>query len=591
MMINSMEPNKNPHGASAVAEPVARHTHGTNLRTPSRFLAVWNEKITRPWMAPITPRRQHSLHPPWRPRHTWIRTEATVQLFLAQTAARIGSPRKDPGCSRDHRNGDSRTSTGKLRTSPRVGPSIASRWVNTLTTIDSTRGPFARGGLLFLSALGRGDRLRPGVQRGSEGFRGPQGDSGGLRGAEATQPDGGTCCRAPKAHYDRTMIPASRLSLLLLGVLTLASCAPQNADAPTGDSNPASPAEDPPPNVLTHEFGPIEHMQRSTHEWRLGPAPWIAGMVPLGIRLACSCAQGRLFIENAEGERREVFGRNVARAEVQPEETLIIQVEVRTDEREAVDQPVSLSQGELVLQPFGIAERRYTRIPMQFTFAIDTPVALTPVAHLNFGDVAHGQQFSVATALQTDVAERPIKFGPATCEDERFTVVLEQRDDGSARLNVTFKAATDAPYGPFGGVVEVETDFEDYVVRIPLSGAVTAVLAASPTGTVSFGPIEFASTASAFVRVSDFNTKRTLGFRVDSLVDSNDVDVSEAFTTRFEPVHGSTRSQRLVLEYLGGDKLSGPTFRGKLVLRCTDTSSREAVADTLELQVVAFEKR
>lgn len=315
--------------------------------------------------------------------------------------------------------------------------------------------------------------------------------------------------------------------------------------------------------VVEHDFGIVPHGQSAVHDFVLDPHALGEDLIPLGVRVDCRCARYEMLLRSADGREREANGQPLPQFAAGPDEKLVVRMRLETADKEAVDVPKTQSRGILVLQPAGATnpeERVFVQIVFQY--GIDAPVRLTPTAHVDFGNVPVCEQPVASTLLQSDLSERPIRFGPAQVDDPRVQARLEPVADGTL-LHLTLNP--EEAMGPFRTLVKIATDLEgDYLLAVPVSGRVIATLVAEPINKISLGMFDFATTQENFVNVTDHDRTRSPEFQVVRLLDHEGRDASRYFEVRLEPIDGDPRSTRVFAKYLGG--APPPSFRGELLL-------------------------
>ncbi len=336
--------------------------------------------------------------------------------------------------------------------------------------------------------------------------------------------------------------------LCLLGAAVL-GCGGEDPVAPIG------------PLVLRHDFGPIPHGQKPTHDFVLELPRSLGPLVPLNYLGDCTCSSHQLLIRDRNGGERVAPGYRLPQYAVGPEEQLVLRLTIDTSQKEAVDMEPITSRGSLVLQDPG-GHRPPVRVAVLFTYGIDSPVRLVPASHMDFGSLPRGRKLTIPTELHSDV-ERPIQFGPVHTTDERLAAVLSH--DGVTLLETTFTANPSDDPGTFHAMVTVETDLDGYRVQIPASGRVIPDITVEPMNKISLGRFDFSEPgAEHFVLITDHIRSREPGFAVHSLRDANGRDATQYFAVHVEPKDGDPHVAEVRVEYTGG--LKPPQFRGELIL-------------------------
>jgi hypothetical protein len=363
--------------------------------------------------------------------------------------------------------------------------------------------------------------------------------------------------RPPSARAHRAALGLRLAALSLL----VAGCR-QQPEPPARGSVPVQP----PPQFF--DFGTIDHGKAKEHDFVLDPIAVLGpGYYPAGTHVDCSCARTLLLLRDQDGNERPVESYNPASAP-KPGELLVVRTQVDTVHKEPVDRGPTDSRLLVVFQPTTArdASARVTW-PLNFRFAIDSPVRLRPYSVLDFERVPESQSAELLTTMTSDLPGRPIRFGPARCEDDRLQLSLEQRDD------ITFLHARLTPrageYGAFRLLVTIDTDLESgYRINLAAVGRIVPDLEAVPMAKLSLrADLRREQTAenaqSQYLLVTDHNTSRPAEFVVSSLVDADGKDARNCFDVTFEPVQGDPRTHRMRLRWIGQ---ADSEFRGEIVL-------------------------
>ncbi len=371
--------------------------------------------------------------------------------------------------------------------------------------------------------------------------------------------------------------PAAALACAVLGSGLLVACG-------GGDPAPAPDRRVLPD--LSWDYGTIPHGRAAEHDFVIDVRALGQDLTPLGVNADCSCARAKMLFVAADGAEREATGQPLPQFTARPGERLVVRLLVDTIHKEAVDLAPVDSRATLVLQSLQdrLGQDRVL-LPIRFRFGIDSPVRLRPFAALDFGRVPMSSRPTLPLAVTGDVAERPVRFGPARTSDPRLQVELQPTAEG-AELRITFVPGADARPGPFQALVTLGTDLADgYEVRVPTAGTLVPDLEATPMGKLSLGMVDVVagSPTEQFVLVTDHDRRRPPEFTVARLVDQAGTDASSHFAVRLEPVAGDPRSTRLWVRCTGG--LQPPGFRGQIVL------AKDAVAGPfLPIDLVAFHR-
>lgn len=353
------------------------------------------------------------------------------------------------------------------------------------------------------------------------------------------------------------------LAAAVLASVTLTSCQHE-------ERAPAVAAE---PVAVTHDFGTIPHGEERTVVLDLplpgDDGPWI----PLAFQRSCTCAKHRFLVVGPDGGDRIVHGVGLPDADdaVPDGGKLRMQLTIDTLDKEAADLEPVWTAGAVVLQKVGSSGIRRT-IPLRFRFGIDSPVTVTPVAHLDVGDVPRPIRFRQDLEIRGDDGplelQRPRVLEPAPGGGLREATDVHAsvtEHEGHWRLSVIVEPAESRPDGPFKVDVLVPTDPEgDYVLRLPVSGAVVPALQVSPPGWIPFGPFPFDQPRTGTVLITDHDTERQPTFHVVGIVDKDGADLSDHFEAGLTPVAEDVRCHSLELRYRG--TLETRSFRGEVLL-------------------------
>ena len=337
----------------------------------------------------------------------------------------------------------------------------------------------------------------------------------------------------------------------------------------SGDRAAAAPQGPPRPLAQSFDFGTIQHGKAGEHDFvldarkELGP-----GYYPVGTNIDCSCARALLLLRAADGKERVVGPPGAAQAPREGE-VVVVRMQVDTARKEPVDLGPVDSRAMVQFQdrdaPSG-AERVLWQLT--FRFAVDSPVRVRPFAILDFERVPISKTGSLLTSLCSDLPDRPIRFGPAHCDEPRLHLELEQKGDQ------TWLRAELRPQPGDGGMhirtlVTIDTDLDTgYQVKLAAIAEITPDLVALPIAKISLrADLRKAQTAeraqSQYLLVTDHDERRPAEFRVARLVDAAGNDASKLFEVTFEEVRGDPRSRRVRLRWVGHAESE---FRGELVL-------------------------
>ncbi|GAB4145472.1 MAG: hypothetical protein Fur0037_13370 [Planctomycetota bacterium] len=395
------------------------------------------------------------------------------------------------------------------------------------------------------------------------------GPAGGTAGGKAC---GRACGKAPRQRgLARTW--ASACLAALLGT----SCSGDRPD-PAAEQNALAPR--------LHDFGTIPLGESSEHDFVLDTRSVAEDLVCVGVRADCSCARTRMLLRDSSGAEREILG--LPRIESAPRagEVLVIRVRIDTAGKEAVDLPPTQSRATVVLQHLSDPDPTHRLyVPLGLRYAIDSPVRLHPFAILDFESVPMSLPRTVMTWASSDIEGRAVKFGPASCDDERIALRLLP-DGDRTRIEATFRPEPGQEPGPFRSLVRIRTDLDGgREILLAATGTVIPDIVAEPMPKISLGEFDFAVPGrEQFVNVHDHDPKRSPEFLVARFVDRAGRDATDRFSVRLEPIPGDARGRRVFVKYEGG--LEPPSFRGELVL-----AKDPEKGPFLPIEIVAFHKK
>lgn len=355
------------------------------------------------------------------------------------------------------------------------------------------------------------------------------------------------------------MLPSNvlRCRLPMLLAVLLAAC------GDGGASGPAPHPEGPPapsPAPLTYDFGAIPHGQQAEHDFEIAVPQPQAGLVPIAFRSGCSCAAPTFWIRSADGTMRAIDALPRPLKTLQTNDTLILRLTVNTAVKEPVDQPSHVQQAAVILQR---DDNSRLEVPVVFSYAIDAPIDVEPVAHFDFGALPKSRCYQSSITLRPDADHPGVTFGAVTSSDPRIVATMTPEGDAT-RLDVSFRPGPDAVIGPMRALLRIPTSLGEYALNLPVSGEVVSDIEVTPFAHMSFGRIDLDQPAEQFVNLVDHDTSRAPGFEVASITDTNGTSLQDHFQVRLVPIDGDPRGTRMFLRYLGN--MTGEGFRGTVTL-------------------------
>ena len=240
-------------------------------------------------------------------------------------------------------------------------------------------------------------------------------------------------------------------------------------------------------------------------------------------------------------------------------------------------EPVSISQRKseatVSFESLRRANPRRSWVNLVFRWGIDAPVKLSPVAHVNFGDLAYSKTFNQKIDLTNALPDHDLVIKDILVQDPRITAKYTGTVPGPYVLDITFRPNPHRPPGPVNSVVWVWTNIANdakrgdyYKIPVVVSGTVISDIVAIPGMHIEFSQFDFSKTKELVVMITDHDASRAAGFMLDGIKSNNGVDISKHFEVRFED-QGNRRT-RVRLKYLG--TFEGTWLRGELTLAKND---------------------
>lgn len=346
--------------------------------------------------------------------------------------------------------------------------------------------------------------------------------------------------------------------------------------------------------VVSYDFGTIEHGLSGHADIEIPLPPDLGPMIPLGFLRNCSCARHEFVIVSADGQERIANERPESIYAVEEHEKLILRLSLHTSELEAEDLANNMVRGHVVLQEEDGLFRREL-VAVQFSYAVETPILVTPFAHLDIGKIARSARYHQTFALTSRKGSmamgtpRCIEPEPGVPGKWRACADLqaELTTQGDVHLlHVSFAPSATRPEGPMMMAVVIETDLpNNYEFRLPVSGSVIPDIELSPPGKFFFGTIDFTKPAKQFMVITDHNPNRKVEFVIRGIVDAAGKDISMHFDLRIDQVADESRSRQLTLTYDGAIKPDGRRFAGMVYLGMRGNQDK-----VINLEIVAFHR-
>ncbi len=327
------------------------------------------------------------------------------------------------------------------------------------------------------------------------------------------------------------------------------------------------------PSAIHHDFGtlPLGAVEDFTLQI---PLPEGTGrIIPRLYNGDCTCASGHLMIRSADGKHsRSISGLRPEDSIMEADESLELRLRFDSSKKEVVDLPRTLSRGSLTYTELNQGHRRGRSIPVTFHYALKSPVKISPVAHIDFGELVQTNSYQQELHLQSNLPEVDIQFLRVNVSSDLLRASLDQKE-GGASLKVTVNPDRKASLGKKIAEVTVQTDYEALSdVRILVSGVVRGEIWYQPSSFIHFNIFDFGQTKEDSVNITDHRLDRDPGFVVHSIVTEDGKDLRPYFQVNFAEL--ANRKLRVTLKYLGN--LEGNHLRGQL--RLAKTLDQEPIA-------------
>jgi len=337
-----------------------------------------------------------------------------------------------------------------------------------------------------------------------------------------------------------------------------------------------------PPPELYRDFGVIRHGLAKDHVFEV-PMPETVDdeeVIPVTFWGDCACASATILIQGSAGHRRLVSSLARPDARVRPGEKVLLSLTLDTSTLEPVSVTRKLSHGWVTFESLRSTNPRRYRVLVTFHWGIHAPVKLTPVAKVDFDQLAYAEHFSQRIELRGDQPGHELRLGDIHIDDPRVTArLISGEAPGPYLLEVTFRPDRKQLPGPFRTLVTIQTNIPNdpghddfYKIPIAVVGTVTEDILVIPPrrrgADLSFGKFDFRQRKELFVTVVDHDRSRPTGFVLDGIRSNNGVDLSKHFQVRFEPDNLDDRRTRIWVTYLG--TFEGTWLLGELSLAKND---------------------
>jgi hypothetical protein len=204
---------------------------------------------------------------------------------------------------------------------------------------------------------------------------------------------------------------------------------------------------------------------------------------------------------------------------------------------------------------------RYETVIIRFDFGIRSPIKITPVAHLDFGELPRSRKYHQVLQLSSNIDGQKIVWGAPVASPRSIAAHLEE-EDGKTLLYVTITPNLDE-FRKVSGLITISTGLEPYAdLKIPVTGTFCSDIQYLPAEVIHFDLFDFKKQKERFLNIVDHDTTRPKGFVLHGIRDSHGNDISEHFAVSFQPLSG--RKTRVLVKYLG--TMGGMRMIGELSL-------------------------
>ncbi|MCA8958851.1 MAG: hypothetical protein KDC87_22425 [Planctomycetes bacterium] len=342
------------------------------------------------------------------------------------------------------------------------------------------------------------------------------------------------------------------LSLALVAWIVVCSC--------TKRQKPALHQALPAPH---HDFGTLDLGTSATCDMDI-PLPSGGAVIPQAYQGDCGCASGMLMIRRTDGSTEPIYGLSQDERTMQLGEKLVLRLTLDTRKKEALDLPRTVSHGFVGFKVVHGAAWRFDRQPIQFHYAIHTPIRVMPVSHVEFGELPMSSSPLVRELeLSSNDPGRPLSLGTPTSNQDCVEARLVQ-SDGKTILRIQITPRTDERTSPrVSCAVTIPTGIASYPkLVIPVTGKFIGDIEYEPSYTVSFNLFPFTKAREGFVNLIDHDRRRPAGFSIVSLKSDQGEDLTRHFEVNLSSL--SARKTRVTLNYRG--TMRGKTMRAWLHL-------------------------
>ena len=304
---------------------------------------------------------------------------------------------------------------------------------------------------------------------------------------------------------------------------------------------------------LYHDFGTLKLGTKRIWEFEV-PIPQTNSKSELVLEPAfhgdCSCAYGTLIIKTGSIERA-VYTLPESQRVVHEDDRVLLRLTIDTKDKEPANVERTLSRGTISFKHKTGAIARRSIVPIRFHYGIETPIVVSPVAHLNFGKLPVSSVHEQTLELRSNIPGRALTLGEVHASPDSIEAKLREQD-GRTLLDVkiTPEGRSDAAV-PVMGLIAIPTGIDYYTdLKIPVSGKFIGDIEFQSSYHLDFGLFDFTEERTRQENIIDHDINRPTGFVTHSILsDQAEVDISQHFDIEFQPLSG--RKTRVIVKYLG----------------------------------------
>ncbi len=353
--------------------------------------------------------------------------------------------------------------------------------------------------------------------------------------------------------------PLILLALFVAAAMT-ASCFLSCDQAAASDPNPAPSSG---PVIIYHDYGTLDLGTRESQDLEIPVPKHGKGdvIVEDSFRGNCSCIIGMVMIHRKDGTKTVAYGLPADQRVVGDGDRVVLRLTLDTRNEEATDVSKLESRGFLGFQLNTGEFARYESVIIRFDYGIRTPIKVSPVAHIDFGELPRSRKYHQVLELSNNIEGQKIVWGAVHASPRSISARLEH-DGDKTRLHVTITPHSE-PMRHVRGLIAIGTGLDHFTdLQIPVSGTFCGDIQYMPAETLAFDLFDFTKEKVQFVNVVDHDTTRPPGFVLHGIKNSHGNDMSKHFDVSFKPLSG--RQTRVIVKYLG--TMGGMRMVGELTL-------------------------